>query len=147
MDMLAKICGHDPILEQTTWRTLSVDSAKDRAALTEWWTTHTNAGGEGMVIKPLNYLTSGERGPLQPAMKVRGRNYLSIIYGPDYDEPRNIERLRKRGLKRKWMAAQREFAVGLEGLHRFVEHAPLVRVHECALAILALESEPIDPRL
>ena len=40
-----------------------------------------------------------------------------------------------------------EFALGLEGLHRFVERQPLRSIHECAFGVLALESEPIDPRL
>ena len=43
--------------------------------------------------------------------------------------------------------AEREFKLGHEGLHRFVERAPLAKVHQCALAVLALESEPVDPRL
>ena len=151
METLARICAESPILQATNFRSLSPDDATDRKALAEWWEAHTDSGGEGLVVKPLSYLTpsarEGARGFVQPAMKVRGRNYLSIIYGPDYDEPQNFERLRKRGLRRKWSAADREFLVGLEGLHRFVEHAPLARVHECALAVLALESQPIDPRL
>jgi protein phosphatase len=43
--------------------------------------------------------------------------------------------------------AAREFALGLEALERFVAHEPLRRVHECVLGVLALESEPVDPRL
>ncbi|MCH9806651.1 MAG: polynucleotide kinase-phosphatase [Alphaproteobacteria bacterium] len=147
MQTLARICAHDPILQETTWRALSTSSSDDRAALIDWWIGHTDAGGEGMVIKPSTFIARGERRMVQPAMKVRGRNYLSIIYGPDYDAPHNLDRLRKRGLKRKWTMAMREFALGLEGLHSFVEGAPLARAHQCALAILALESEPVDPRL
>ncbi len=147
MQTLASLCAHDPILQATTWRELSTASDEDRIALTKWWVAHTEEGGEGMVVKPAQFRVAGERGLVQPAMKVRGRNYLRIIYSPDYDQPRNIDRLRKRGLRRKWGAAMREFSIGLEGLHRFVEHAPLAKVHECALAVLALESEPIDPRL
>jgi protein phosphatase len=100
-----------------------------------------------MVLKPEGFLVRGETGLIQPAMKVRGRDYLRIIYGPDYDMSRNIDRLRERGLGRKFSLAEREFKLGLEGLHRFVEGAPLAQVHECALAVLALESEPADPRL
>ncbi|MEM6986724.1 MAG: hypothetical protein AAF499_09315, partial [Pseudomonadota bacterium] len=84
---------------------------------------------------------------VQPAMKVRGRDYLRIIYGPDYDLPENIERLRQRAIGRKSSLAEREFKLGLEGLCRFVERQPLAKVHMCALAVLALESEPVDPRL
>ncbi|MEL6233015.1 MAG: polynucleotide kinase-phosphatase, partial [Pseudomonadota bacterium] len=86
-------------------------------------------------------------GLVPPAMKVRGRDYLRIIYGPDYDLAENIDRLRRRGLSRKFSLADREFRLGLEGLHRFVDRAPLSKVHHCALGVLALESEPVDPRL
>lgn len=100
-----------------------------------------------MVVKPLQFIPSGKRGLLQPAMKCRGPEYLRIIYGPDYTLPENLERLRNRGLAAKRSLATREFALGLESLARFVEREPLYRVHECAFAVLALESEPIDPRL
>ena len=80
-------------------------------------------------------------------MKCRGREYLRLIYGPEYTAPEHIERLRARGLSTKRALALREFALGLEALHRFVEREPLYRVHECVFAVLALESEPVDPRL
>ncbi|MEM6971625.1 MAG: polynucleotide kinase-phosphatase [Pseudomonadota bacterium] len=147
METLARLAAHDPILQATGWRRLDATSSEDRAALIDWWEGHTASGGEGMVLKPAGFLARGEKGLVQPAMKVRGRDYLRIIYGPDYDLPENIERLRKRGLGRKFSLADREFRLGLEGLHRFVEKAPLHRVHQCALAVLALESEPVDPRL
>jgi protein phosphatase len=89
----------------------------------------------------------GKRGLVQPAVKCRGREYLRIIYGPEYDRPQNIERLRSRGLGAKRSLALREFALGIEALERFSRREPLRRVHECVFAILALESEPVDPRL
>lgn len=100
-----------------------------------------------MVIKPEFFLAQDENGLIQPAVKCRGREYLRIIYGLDYDRPDQLVRLRKRGLGRKRSLALREFALGLEGLERFVAHESLARVHECAFGVLALESEPVDPRL
>jgi protein phosphatase len=93
-----------------------------------WWETMTAAGGEGMVVKPLEFISRGQKGLLQPAIKCRGREYLRIIYGPHYDRSENLERLKKRGLGHKRSMALREFALGMESLHRFVEHAPLTRV-------------------
>jgi protein phosphatase len=112
-----------------------------------WWTELTEAGGEGMVVKPLTNLTRGKRGLVQPGLKVRGREYLRIIYGPDYTEPANLNRLRERGLGLKRSLASREYALGLEALDRAARGEPLWRVHECVFAVLALESEPVDPRL
>jgi len=100
-----------------------------------------------MVVKPLTWLTRGRRGLVQPAIKCRGPEYLRIIYGPEYTLPEHLERLRARGLSHKRSLALREFALGLEALHRFAEGEPLYRVHECVFGVLALESEPVDPRL
>lgn len=112
-----------------------------------WWEELTARGGEGIVVKPLGFLALGRRGLAQPALKCRGREYLRIIYGPDYTMPENLSRLRARGLSIKRSLAIREFALGIEGLERFVRKEPLRRVHECAFGVLALESEPVDPRL
>jgi protein phosphatase len=100
-----------------------------------------------MVVKPYTFIAKGKRRYVQPAIKCRGREYLRIIYGPEYTLTENLERLRQRGLGRKQSLAMREFALGLEALERFVAKEPLRRVHECVFGVLALESEPVDPRL
>ena len=100
-----------------------------------------------MVVKPTDFIARGKRGLLQPAVKCRGPEYLRIIYGPDYSSPENLERLRARGLATKRAMALREFALGMEGLDRFVNREPLRRTHECVFGVLAMESEPVDPRL
>ena len=112
-----------------------------------WWEEITGRGGEGMVVKPLDFVASGRRGPVQPGIKCRGREYLRIIYGPEYTEPENLRRLRERRLGTKRSLALREFALGVEALERFVRREPLYKVHECVFGVLALESEPVDPRL
>ena len=107
----------------------------------------TAAGGEGMVVKPFDFIATGPKGLMQPAIKCRGREYLRIIYGPDYTEPGNLERLRQRNLSRKRSLALREYALGIEAVERLVAGEPLWRVHEAVFGVLALESEPVDPRL
>ena len=98
-------------------------------------------------MKPLAWVNKARRGHVQPAVKVRGREYLRIIYGPEYTRPENLTRLRRRNVGLKMSLAMREFALGLEALERFVRHEPLRKVHECVVGVLALESEPVDPRL
>ena len=138
----------DPqLVRRTGHRDVDVTDPESEAAATAWWTELTDAGGEGMVVKPAANLTKGRRGLAQPGLKVRGREYLRIIYGPDYTLPENLERLRDRALGRKRGLAQREYALGLEALERVARGEPLWRVHECVFAVLALESEPVDPRL
>ncbi|WP_299624611.1 polynucleotide kinase-phosphatase [Pelagibius sp.] len=148
MDRIASLTvGSDPLLMATQFRVVEPADDAGVAAATEWWRELTEAGGEGMVVKPLDFIARGPRGFVQPAVKCRGKEYLRIIYGPDYDAPENIARLRRRGLGRKRSLAAREFALGHEALHRFVAREPLRRVHECVFGVLALESEPVDPRL
>ena len=147
MDVAARLCQADPALFQATKHKVVHLDAPDEIEATRWWEELTGNGGEGMVVKPMAFIATGKRGLLQPAMKCRGIEYLRIIYGPEYTLPENIERLRNRGLSTKRSLAIREFALGVEGLRRFVERDPLYKVHECAFAVLALESEPVDPRL
>ncbi len=98
-------------------------------------------------VKPLDFVARHKGRLLQPAVKCRGREYLRIIYGPEYTTPEHLEELRQRSLSLKRLLAQKEFALGIEALDRFVQHQPLRRIHECAFGVLALESEPVDPRL
>ncbi|HEX6745986.1 MAG TPA: polynucleotide kinase-phosphatase, partial [Longimicrobium sp.] len=135
------------LLYPTEYRIVGLADEAAEAAATAWWEEMTARGGEGMVVKPLQFVAQGPHRLVQPAVKCRGREYLRIIYGPEYAEPANLERLRVRGLGGKRSLALREFALGIEGLERFVRREPLRRVHECVFGVLALESEPVDPRL
>jgi protein phosphatase len=148
LEMVGRIrAAADGLLYPTGRRVVELDDAASEAAATAWWEEMTEAGGEGMVVKPLDFVANGRRGLVQPAVKCRGREYLRIIYGPEYTDPANLERLRQRGLGAKRSLALRELALGIEALERFVRGEPLRRVHECVFGVLALESEPVDPRL
>jgi polynucleotide kinase-phosphatase len=147
LDVADRLAASDPELIATTRRiAVQTDDPASAAAATQWWQDLTDAGGEGMVVKPAANLTRGD-GLVQPGLKVRGREYLRIIYGPDYTEPEHLNRLRQRAVGHKRSLALREYALGLEALDRVARGEPLWRVHECVFAVLALESEPVDPRL
>ncbi len=147
LERLGHLAARDPLFKATATLTVTLDNASEIAAAVDWWLELTARGAEGMVVKPADFLVLGEKGMVQPALKCRGRDYLRIVYGPDYDAPEHLQRLRQRSLGTKRSLARREFALGLEGLERFVAGQPLRRVHECVFGVLALESEPIDPRL
>lgn len=148
MDTLAKIAAEDSeLLMATAYKIIDTSDETSLQSASDWWLEMTENGGEGMVVKPLDFIIRGRRGLLQPAIKVRGREYLRIIYGAEYTQAEHLDRLRKRGLKYKRSMAIREFALGIEALERFVRREPLRRVHECVFGVLALESEPVDPRL
>jgi protein phosphatase len=148
MEILAKLCAQDPeLLLATPFRVVDLNNVAETAATVKWWTEMTSNGGEGMVVKPLNFIAEGNRGITQPAIKCRGPEYLRIIYGAEYLLPENLERLRSRNVGSKRSLASREFALGIEALERFVRKEPLRLTHECVFGVLALESEPVDPRL
>jgi protein phosphatase len=134
-------------VQATTFKEVDLQSDVSQAEAVRWWADLTARGGEGMVVKPLDFSARAKKGFVQPALKVRGKEYLRMIYGPEYTLPENLERLRPRNVSAKRMLALREFALGVEALERFVRREPLRRVHECVFAVLALETEPIDPRL
>ncbi|MFJ5114768.1 polynucleotide kinase-phosphatase [Streptomyces sp. NPDC088551] len=147
---LDRLVEHDPTGLLQVTRRLIVDTgdAESVRGGVDWWLEMTERGGEGMVVKPLRALVRDDRNRLvQPGVKVRGREYLRIIYGPEYTRPDNLQRLRNRFLGHKRSLALREYALGLEALDRLADGEPLWRVHEAVFAVLALESEPVDPRL
>ena len=145
LDTLDKLCAAGPdLLCAIDRRRVVLDDMHSSSEVVRWWEELTANGSEGFVAKPLDFVCTGERGLVQPALKCRGRAYLRLIYGPEYTE--RIELLRRRNLKGKQALALREFALGVEGLERFVAGQPLRRVHECVFGVLALESAPVDPR-
>jgi protein phosphatase len=148
MEQIYQMCEADPdFLVRTPYQVVNLEDEEQVQSVINWWVSRTEAGGEGMVIKPLDFISKGPKGLIQPALKCRGREYLRIIYGPEYTLPENLERLKARGLSTKRSLALREFALGVEALERFVKKEPLRKVHECVFAVLAMESEAVDPRL
>ncbi|MFF0758578.1 polynucleotide kinase-phosphatase [Streptomyces sp. NPDC003737] len=148
--LLDRLVEHDGSGLLQTTRRLFVDPGDPESvqAGVDWWLEMTGRGGEGMVVKPLDAVVRSTTGRLvQPGVKCRGREYLRIIYGPEYTRPENLARLRQRFLNHKRSLAIREYALGLEALDRLAEGEPLWRVHEAVFGVLALESEPVDPRL
>ncbi|HLN17372.1 MAG TPA: polynucleotide kinase-phosphatase [Acidimicrobiales bacterium] len=145
---LARLAETDPeTFKMTASIVVDLDDPVSVDVGTAWWEDLTGRGGEGMVVKPARTVVRGPKGLVQPGIKCRGREYLRIIYGPEYTAEQHLSRLRSRGLGHKRSLAVREFSLGIEALQRFVAAEPLYRVHECVFGVLALESEPVDPRL
>ncbi len=148
MENIKEIClADEAIFRITPYKIIDTQNEESISSATQWWTELTEKGGEGMVVKPFDFISYGKEGLLQPAVKCRGSEYLRIIYGAEYDTPENMERLKNRGLSKKRSLALREFTLGIEGLERFVRKEPLRRIHESVFGVLALESEEVDPRL
>ncbi len=148
MEQIASFCETEAkILLATKYKIVDLNNSSEIDAATDWWLNMTNAGGEGMVVKPMDFINRQGNKLIQPAVKCRGAEYLRIIYGLEYTLPEHLKRLKQRGLGKKRSLALREFALGMEALDKFVSYAPLRQVHECVFGVLALESAPVDPRL
>ena len=148
METLAEVCRADPeLLLATRYKVVDVTDPASEDEGIAWWAELTGRGGEGMVVKPLALHPQGPPGPRQPAVKCRGREYLRIIYGPDYTAEENLARLRHGA----WAASGRSPSASSpwasRGWSGSSAREPLRRVHECVFGVLALESEPVDPRL
>lgn len=141
------VTGTDQLFLPTEYQVVQVGEEHSVQQGLDWWLQLTGAGGEGMVVKPYDFISRQGGQLLQPAVKCRGREYLRIIYGPEYTLPQHMQRLKQRGLGRKRQLALKEFSLGMESLERFVAGEPLYRVHQCVFGVLAFESEPVDPRL
>jgi protein phosphatase len=148
MSVLARLAqAGEPVVHPTRHLVVDVTDPSSVEAGARWWEELTAGGAEGMVVKPFEGIARSKRNLVQPGVKVRGPQYLRIVYGPEYTEPANLDRLRQRSVGLKRSLAAREFALGVEALERLVRREPLYRVHECVFGILALESEPVDPAL
>jgi protein phosphatase len=147
MENIKKYIANNQIFISTNYQVIDLEVQDSIDEGVKWWEELTNTGGEGMVVKPYDFITHSYKGILQPAVKCRGKEYLRIIYGPEYTMDKTIIKLKKRSLGRKRKLAINEFALGIEALKRFVDREPLYRIHECVFGVLALESEPVDPRL
>ena len=148
LEEMDALVDHEPgTLRRTDRRFVDLRDDASAEQATDWWLSLTGGGAEGMVVKPAEPIVRAGSGIVLPGVKCRGREYLRIIYGPEYLEPANLERLRERSIGRKSSLARREFALGIEALDRFVANEHLSRVHQCVFGVLALESEPVDPRL
>lgn len=148
MENIKTICESDSkFMMATPYQLVDLSDEDQIQSAIDWWLELTEKGGEGMVVKPFEFIAHGKKGLIQPAVKCRGKEYLRIIYGPEYTSEENMKVLKNRSLGRKRSLALREFALGIESLERFVKKEPLRRVHECVFGVLALESEAVDPRL
>lgn len=145
MEMNRHLAGHSDLFVETEFKVISDEASE--AEVIEWWKEITEDGHEGIIIKPAFYMARSKGKLLQPAIKVRGSRYLKIIYGMDYLESANLIRLKNRNAGKKQKMALKEFSLGIEGIKRYVNGETIERVHECVLGVLALESDPVDPRL
>jgi hypothetical protein len=145
MEKNKEFSGLSDMFVETEYRIVNDEDSMKNAI--EWWEEITEDGHEGFVVKPESYVARHRGKLLQPAIKVRGRKYLHIIYGIDYLQPENLARLKQRNAGKKQRNALKEFSLGIEAVNRFVRRESLERYHECVLGVLALESDPIDPRL
>src|SRR4051812_37759138 len=79
METLGRLCeaGSEPLFFATSYLVVDVTDQDDLRAGISWWEELTGRGVEVMVVKPLDFISRGTRGLAQPAVKCRGREYLT----------------------------------------------------------------------
>jgi protein phosphatase len=145
METLREICSQDEaLLLATRYKVVDVTDEASQEEGIAWWEEMTGHGGEGMVVKPYEFIARGQGGLTQPAVKCRGPAYLRIIYGPEYTAPENLSRLRSRGL-----SAKRGLARGAGAFRARGAAAPgaRVRVRRARPRERARGSAPLKPPL
>jgi polynucleotide kinase-phosphatase len=136
------------LMMQTEHKVLDLNDEHAVKEITRWWLEMTAEGHEGMVIKPLDFISYNQHEDIiQPAIKVRGREYLRIIYGMDYLDEENLSIIKKRSASKKMKNALNEFKLSMESIQRFIDQESISRIHECVVASLSYENEKLDPRL
>lgn len=145
MEMNKEFSLMDNLFVETEF--MVIDDTASEEEVIKWWEDITSDGHEGIVIKPVIFISKYKGRLIQPAIKVRGRKYLNIIYGMDYLQPENLSRLKERNIGKKQKLALKEFSLGVEGIQRLVNGEAIERIHECVLGTLAMEADPVDPRL
>jgi len=62
METLARICRHDEkLLLATPYRVVDLTDESSQEEGIRWWTDLTAGGGEGMVVKPFDFVAVGGR--------------------------------------------------------------------------------------
>ncbi|MFL0507446.1 hypothetical protein ACH0B5_17025 [Ureibacillus sp. 179-F W5.1 NHS] len=136
MEKNKEFASMDNLFIETEYMVIE-DEASEKEVI-NWWNTITKDDHEGIVIKSEMFIEKSKGKLIQPAIKVRGRKYLHIIYGMDYLEQENLNRLKKRKVGKKQKLALREFALGIEGIQRFVNGESIERVNEYMNVFLEL---------
>ena len=73
LEVLGRLCETDASVFRRT-KAVTVDVNDDVAveAAVRWWEELTATGGEGMVVKPVDVVSRGPKGLVQPGIKCRG---------------------------------------------------------------------------
>ena len=148
METLAGCAAADPAAAARRRRTGSstLTDPASRGEATAWWEALTAGGGEGMVVKPLDFVARGQRGWSSRPSSAAAASTCASSTAPS--TPARPRRAARRGLgaqSARWPCASSRWAS-----RRSSASSPasrLRRVHECVFGVLALESEPVDPRL
>ena len=147
MDVLDRLCQQDrELLLATPYKVIDLSDPSSEQEGVAWWEELTGSGGEGMVVKPLDFIARNKH-LVQPAVKCRGREYLRIIYGPEYTAPEHLERLRFSRFRQKASACRKGVCAGYRIPAALCRSRTLATVHLCRFGVLALGGPKLKRRL
>lgn len=138
--------GHPTRVRALRSEVLDLQDHDHRRSLVAWWQELSEAGAPGIIVKPVTLELFVNHEYLQPAMKVRGREALRMVYGPFYTEHDLLAHHRTRSLKERRELVIRHFVLGKEALTRFVAgqpHAEVLQIITTHLAISTMDGNPL----
>ena len=159
LEQIDALVDHEPgTLRRTDRRFVNLGDDTPVQEATNWWHALTDDGHEGVVVKPSEPIVTSGRGlvlplesePIDPRREVPGpgvpaRHLRSRVSGTGQSQAAAAAVARPQVVIGPTRVRSRNRGPRAED--RFVANEHLARVHECVFGVLALESEPIDPRL
>eukprot|EP01124_Arcella_intermedia_P031247 TRINITY_DN7008_c0_g1_i1.p1 TRINITY_DN7008_c0_g1~~TRINITY_DN7008_c0_g1_i1.p1 ORF type:complete len:895 (-),score=266.38 TRINITY_DN7008_c0_g1_i1:6-2690(-) len=89
---------------------VDLNSQEQRKNATKEWEQYCNNGGEGWVVKlPKQFQDTPDGQMITPMLKVRGREYLRLVYGLDYLDPNYFAMIKKREISPKRKLSRLQF--------------------------------------
>jgi hypothetical protein len=121
LDLIDTWFGKHKIFRPVEWQEVDLFDEQSKLNCIKNWEVYCSSGGEGFVFKPPMQYYSSAGYPIQSMVKVRGREYLRIIYGIDYLEPEYLDKLKQRSIKKKRIQAIQETEMAKLILKTFIE--------------------------
>lgn len=136
------------LFEKTPYVLVDLDDEDSIKKAVDFWLDVTAKGYEGVMFKTETFIEKNDEGEtILPMMKVRGKDYLRIIYGINYNDDKYIHQLRYRNVSKKRFLHYKQTALAVESVKLFANGESFDKWHDYVFANLCLGNVVTDHRL
>jgi len=127
---------------------VNLNSDEEKKNAVKQWEKYCCEGGEGWVIKvtPTQFIDSPTGQLILPMVKVRGIDYLRLVYGIDYLEPKYFDYVKKRDVAPKRLLSRLHFEIADNILKCYLQNLTHQQMKYSA-AFFGLDSSNINATL